>query len=299
VVRRAWRLRLEGLTLDAILERCPGLYTTANGLAQMFANPIYKGTLYFGGTAIPMEPIVTAEEWARVNAQREARRSGAYARRKTSIYLLSGFVRCARCGYSLSGRSDGVRFLKDGSPMRRYRSYACIGRMRNHICDLPAQQCEQLEAAVFDALLNDVLTEEQLRPHLEATRRGLEAGTNDTAAQVQAARARLAELDHAINGLLDLAEQGLRDGRVAERLRQREEEREEAARALRRLEAQQGADQPDLSGLWALREELRGALSTAPPERVRALLGEIIEEILVDDQVATLRVKLPFAHAGL
>lgn len=302
VVRRAWRLRLEGLTLDAILAECPGLFTTANGLAAMFRNPVYRGTATFGGTRIPVEPLVTEEEWAAVNADSHARVGGSYSRRKGSTYLLSGLLRCARCGYALSGKSDRPRFRKDGTPMRRYRAYMCIGRTRNHVCDLPGQRCEELEAAVFGALLNELLTEETIAANIAAIRKGMIYDTDEVTARIAAVRARAAELDRAIDGLLSLAEKNPRSERLAERLRQRESERDDALREIRVLEARGAALEGNVTSVQAVREQLCAAIAsgTAQPERLRAVLAEIVEVILVDDHAATVRLKLlPFVPAGL
>lgn len=63
-----------------------------------------------------------------------------------------------------------------------------------------------------------------------------------------------------------------------------------------------GVSRSEAASVRAVHEQLRAAIASgaAQPERLRALLTEIVEVILVDDHAATVRVKMPpFVHAGL
>ena len=114
LAERAWRLRLAGASYQTILRECPGLYRGEGCLATFFRNRIYRGELVFGGTVIAVPAMVTPEEWDRVNATRHARRGGASPRRHGGDYLLTGLLRCGRCGRALVGHSTSRRRRNDG-----------------------------------------------------------------------------------------------------------------------------------------------------------------------------------------
>ena len=116
-------------------------------------------------------PIVSAELFEEIQ-----RRLIMWRKRRASpqrLYLLTGFLRCSKCGSGLRGCS------RNGKP-RRYR---CKGRRRVEgrpaICDEPYVDADKLEAVVWDHLVAaithpDVLAN-GLRPHLETG--GLDLGT--------------------------------------------------------------------------------------------------------------------------
>lgn len=66
------------------------------------------------------EPLITAEEWQAYLDARQARRQ-LHPRTERSQYLLSGLVRCARCGKAMaaSKQDPGMKLAKNG---KRYRN---------------------------------------------------------------------------------------------------------------------------------------------------------------------------------
>lgn len=108
--------------------------------AQLSAQREHEGVL----TAGTWEPIITPADTIRLRAilTDPARRSAPHAARS---YLLTGFVRCGRCGERLIGQRNGP-----------HRSYACVKRVDRANCGslsrMAAPVDELVTQMVFEAL---------------------------------------------------------------------------------------------------------------------------------------------------
>jgi hypothetical protein len=115
LVRQAFEMRAAGYSYNSIA-RVTHLYTSKGGWGHFFANPLYKGEMIYGGTVIAeyCEPIVDAEIWNAVQIVNsktlEAGMSPvSHPRAKSSDYILTGLLKCARCGSPLIGWSINAR----------------------------------------------------------------------------------------------------------------------------------------------------------------------------------------------
>ena len=294
LVERAWQMRLQGRSYRDILRECPGLYRSPNCLTTFFGNPIYKGELRFGGAIIEVEAVVTPEEWAQVNRNRGKRESGAYARRQGGTYLLTGLLRCGRCGRALVGhRTSGAR-RGDGYEREPWEGYRCPGR-RNDSCDLPFVTGHAIERAVIEALLDDVLRPEYLAQCLEDLLAAQEAERPALEARVEALGRQIGAVDDAIERLLVAIEAGGDAEPLVARLRGRQAERDGLGAQLQEARERLDGHQRDLPDLDALRRELEEGLAHGGiPER-RALLRQYVAEVVVDGPgEARVSYRLPF-----
>lgn len=296
LVRRAWELRLAGASYREIRAET-GLYRSSSGYSTFFANAIYKGELRFGDAVIPVEPVVSPEDWATVNADRPARRGGAYPRQTASRFLLSGLLTCARCGRALCGDSGSAGVRNDGYHRKRWDCYLCLGK-RAGLCDLPRIKAERLEAAVVAELLDHVLTPEVLAAHWAKQDREKDSRQLALEARVAEVGRELAAVDDAIERLLDAIEAGQPPEVIGTRLADRQAERERAAGELAALQRQfqdavRSADRPDLG---AVRERLRSLLTrdNRPPE-ARRVVAEFVAGVEVDAESGVLRYSLPLS----
>ena len=128
-----------------------------------FSNRLYIGELHYGDLVIPgyCDPIVSEELFNAVQAvnQRNVEKgkkmdtlTSPHPRRTVSPYLLSGLLRCARCG----GAMNGETMVKKGRATMRY--YGCSTHRRNHSCDAPLIPQQLLEDTVMTELLEHILT---------------------------------------------------------------------------------------------------------------------------------------------
>jgi len=293
-VIRAWRMRLEGRSLKAIWAETQ-LYRSASCYSTFFGNTAYKGEVNFGGTIVPVPAAVSVEEWARVNEGRPKWRGGAAPRLKSSRFLLSGLLRCARCGSALVGWSSSTGKRNDGYERRRWDGYVCLKRRRGE-CDLPWVDARDFERMVIDALMREILTEDNLRSQLATIEAERSTRKPELEASLQGKERALSEARRGLERLLDAIERTPDSAALADRLRGREA-------AIGRLEREIGELRVELAGpSWdpIQVEELRGALGAAleaGTEEAREIVQRVIVKIEVDAGRAAVRYGPPFAVA--
>ena len=159
-------------------------------LSQMVRNPIYKGEFYANQRTfekrwnderqkytlhqikkprsewilVPVPPVVTPELWEA--AQEILKRNNRRAVRNGSKkWLLTGYLRCAFCGYRLTSSKTGHTKKKLG--------YFCVGRMQTKQirekvgCDNPIIKADELEPAVWRVITEIVQDPHHLIQELE------------------------------------------------------------------------------------------------------------------------------------
>jgi hypothetical protein len=154
-VRQAFALRASGAGLTSIADflNSGGVLTSrgnswgTTSVAGMLTNRTYLGEIRCGEHVNPTahEPLVDA---AVFHAAAKPKGSFRQPRSDAShFYLLARIARCAACGYTLRGSTDG----------REYRPlYRCNRRHGGGVCPRPARAlAEPLEAAVSAAYLAD------------------------------------------------------------------------------------------------------------------------------------------------
>lgn len=159
LVRRAFNMLIEGASLVKI-QTVTGLYGSLNSFSTFFRNPLYKGELHYKDLVIEnyCEPVIEPATWERAQLILK-KRSGRYSlnnseknpeqhpRRAASIWLLSGIVRCARCGSPMNAHD-----------VRENAYYRCSRAVRNRDCtasNVPSATLEQEVITRIRALLAD------------------------------------------------------------------------------------------------------------------------------------------------
>ena len=106
--------------------------------------------------------IIDRETWAEIERLRaeKKRKAGAFrgGRAKESLYVLSGLIRCGRCGHNYVGQSvNKGRPRKDGSRVRT-RYYICGGYLTRgtHACQRTPIPAESIEATVWGQIQRQV-----------------------------------------------------------------------------------------------------------------------------------------------
>lgn len=110
---------------DGEVQATGGYRFRADVLRAMLKNPIYRGTLVFGGQQYPGNhpPLVSTELWLSANRadQPDRRTKTLFQDRDINDHLLKGIARCGSCG-SLFVPLDAT---KHAGKERVYRFYAC------------------------------------------------------------------------------------------------------------------------------------------------------------------------------
>lgn len=288
IVRHAWELRLAGASYKAII-RETGLYKSPGCFPTFFSNTAYMGVVTFGETQIAVEPIVTEEEWARVQSMRQVHKSGTYARRKNSRFLLSGLVRCGHCGGAMVGDHSGSGRRNDGYARRQWDFYRC-NSARYGDCPMPLVGADQLEAAVLEYVDSHVLQAASLMAHWQALEATRDAERPALEAQLAQAEAEVAGIRRQIENLLRVIEE-TGNASVTTRLTQRERDAEAAEAQVATLRARLG-ERPPLPDVDAIREQLHNALEHDRPA-ARELLKTLVMDVTVTEDSVLIRGKLP------
>jgi hypothetical protein len=201
-VREAFGLYAAGVGINEIHGRTH-LFDYYSAYREMFRNPLYVGIVHIGATNIHDESlrIVDDATWQAVQARR---RSPIPPRRVTSTYLLSGLIRCGRCGFMMHGREMRSNWEPEKNRFNRY--YRCSNGKRPGLYCNTATRCERVDEAVLLTVVRR-LSEPEYLDELVAELAAY-AAADPTPAQAQALDEAIGRAERAIAGLLDLAETG-------------------------------------------------------------------------------------------
>jgi DNA invertase Pin-like site-specific DNA recombinase len=148
VIRECYERIFAGDGLGSLVAdlRERGYRFTRSSLSRTLQRPVLAGLLEHNGqilgTAVGVTAAVERAEWERMCGLFAGRRRG---RPPGRVHVLSGRMRCGRCGCLMTGfPRRGKGFYADGSPRREYRCGKSVDHPercgRNHIDALVAEQ---------------------------------------------------------------------------------------------------------------------------------------------------------------
>jgi len=161
-VRKAFKMRAAGSTLSEI-HKATRLYGSINSYRTFFTNKIYIGILEFGEMIIEnyCAPIIDMKTWNTVQKIIEEtaqhRFGERHPKRVNSIYLLSGLIKCAKCGAPMSGNSVTYK-----SNRGRDEAYLCSRAKRKAGCDARRIPRSRVEDLVLSTLNDFILVPDNL-----------------------------------------------------------------------------------------------------------------------------------------
>ena len=177
---------------------------------RLLTDPIYKGDYWRNRDSKTSDPIlitvpaiIGADEFDRVQRTLKARNPRKIAPRTVSSpILLSGLAICAKCGSGMTLQTG-----KSG----KYRYYFCGGRMRQGkgTCEGRRVRMAETDAAVMDAVLNDLLTYERMKKFFQELQERQSIRTAEASDKLAKHEARLNEAKAKLSRLLQLVEDGL------------------------------------------------------------------------------------------
>ncbi len=209
-----------------------------------------------------------------------------------SPYLLSGLIRCSRCGFSYNGysrREKQLRYYADSGFLAKGKS----------VCTWHAIPQEPLEQFVLDAIA-DNLIDSRIECRLEKLIEGyLDNCRNDGHGPLKHLEGSLRECEAKLANLLSLVEAGVALDTVLPRIKEIEKERnwlmQELAKARRAVEDTHAMkDAAAEAARFIL--QLPAQLKEAPILEKKLLLRKVVEGLLVDrerDEVVLTLSRLP------
>lgn len=252
-------------------------------LTRMLANRVYLGELTFRSNTVTEthEPIVDVETWGLVQRVLETRgESAAHRAASGSDYLVTGRLRCPRCGQSMVGTRATGR-------SRTYRYYTCWSRSRYSTaeCDQPRLDADSVDQAVVDALASFYGRQRTLiADAVEANRRQHAAREEDHRSELMTVEAELGHAQQSVDRYLTAFERGSLDeeilgDRVGElrstigqlKIRQRD--------LLRILSA--GPQEPAPAELDDVADRIRDVIHTGTHNETKALIEELVARVMI------------------
>ncbi|MEX0817472.1 MAG: recombinase family protein, partial [Gaiellales bacterium] len=306
VVRRIFRLYVrERLGTRAIADKlsrerapAPAAGWSHPAVHWILTNPTYLGMIRWREEAFPgrHEPIVERELYER--AQRILRERGEDVSRRRgnpSDFLLSGVVRCGRCGRAyvgMSARGNGGL----------YHYYACTGRQKYGptVCEGERLRRDHLEQAVIAQLVALYREGELVRAAVTKAAEEAKRRRPKLDEQLAAVRTEIAKLERARVRYFDAFEAGTLS---PERCEERVSDLETRLADLRAQESELSLEDVQEAGgavseadLAAVADRLEEVLTEGQPQKTKALLRLLIKELKVNGKseiLPTYRVVTP------
>ena len=216
-VRKIFSLYADGASYDIIIDKLNGLkgkrgqIIGKSSLCAILKNERYIGIYtwnkkqykymrkWAGGKPNPniikienaIPPIIDKETWERVQKRMRTNK----AKRE---YLLSGLIKCASC--------NGAYIGKCSTSKKGYetRYYVCGAKYRNHICDSPNINANDLETFVM-VMVKNYLKELNFNEYADEILKQL----NNISDDMQKEKAELAEVERKINNCVKSIANGL------------------------------------------------------------------------------------------
>ncbi len=289
LVKRAWQMRAAGASYPQITAAVP-LYKARNAWNTFFRNKLYIGVLEFGGLTIKnyCEPIIDRQIWEAVqkinrkNEERRKKRNPAPHRRRGSRYLLSGLVRCARCGGAMNGRTNHAKGHK-------YHYYECSRRRRSGDCEALAIPQTVLENAVKEQLIQYLGQPEAIAAIQKKQQQNSASVHQEARTRQNVLKRKLRSLNRQIaNTTAAIAAIG-HSTALLEKLTELETEKALTQNELQRLKTQLiSSPWLTLAQITDLGNSLAAAINKATPEQLKQIYLGLIETITVERSGDTL-----------
>jgi len=293
-----------------------GVQTQGGGAAwressvhRVLTNPAYRGETYYHRSigkagkqiagpwkqlrpneewiAIPVPALVTENEWQMVQEELDRHRQTAQRHATPQRYLLQGLLKCGQCGRKLAGRNQS-----------KHLYYAC--RKKKEL--LPSERCpsawnraESLEAQVWEAVVELIMSPEQVFASYQEQRQTWLAGESEQERQALAQESeRLSkQWDRMVTayrqetiGLEDLEQYRQRKQLAEQDLNNRKQIWEKRQKEVAGFAAA-------LSQLEKYRSTIQSSVDSLTFEQKRELLTLLVEEVVVYEDKLVIRHILP------
>jgi len=276
---------------------------TGSSIKQILANPIYRGATCYNKRRINgtttrerpksewivvdgvMQQIVTPEIWHEVNKLLETN-DGIKPCARASEYLLSGLLRCGKCGMHMQGRKR-TNIKGHTKKKRTYYYYVCYNYTQKGpaVCDHRVAQARRVEDSVIEALSRLAANPGPVLSRAEKILRSSIHDEDRLRQDHEAMSIRLDEIDIRLSRLGDGFEDGmLEKEEYARRARALRSERNILSQSLdstkaKLLAIQHGAFDPEAMSMKF--DLFREAFSLLPTHEQKQVLQDLIDHIVV------------------
>jgi site-specific DNA recombinase len=319
IVQRIFRECLAGKGLKAIarglnadaLASSTGKKWGTTSIEKIVHNEAYTGALVWGkrprtqGAKNRFAPLRTEDAWAplidqtvfaQVQAKLAARAPRAiHPREVDSPYLLSGIMRCGKCGAAMVGHRGGYR----------YHYYMCGNARRKgrEVCPSPILRKDKVEGFVINRIKDCILTEDNLEELVRLTNEELAQTCAEEREKLELLQPQIAEADSRLGKLYDALETGeFKGGELASRIQalfQKKEELQQAKADAEEALRYQAVDMADPLVVRDYVDDLRGLLERSSIIEQRGFLKSFVDRIEVGDSEVNMYYTIPMLPSSL
>lgn len=289
--------------------RAEGVFAPSAGWShqvvhRILTNPTYLGRVRWREQVFDSthEPLIDQDTFDQAQAILAERSTDISQRRgNPSDFLLSGLVRCGKCGHAYIGMTANGKGGK-------YHYYSCTGRKKygSKTCQNDRLPSQRLEDAVFAQLAEIYRGGTLITDAISEAREDAERHRPDNEQRLSSVRAEITRSEQALERYYQAFEQG---SLTAEHCRARTARLDARIEELRTQETelslqptQDDAPMPTQAELVAVADQLERVMATAPPQQAKALLRILIAELCVNGKAdirPTYRVTIPDEDALL
>ena len=235
--------------------------------------------------------IVSAQEFKRVARSLGSRAPGSvHPRRIASPYLLSGLLKCERCGRALSASESG---------RGRYTYYVCHSLLNRGkgTCTTPRLSAKRFERLIVEQIREHILTESNMRDLVRMVNEEMDSVIAGERERLEAAELELREVRQRMNRLWELVEKTeMTVEDILPRIRHHQENQERLERAADEarveLDARLAGVQ-DAEVVAAYAREMGEWLLESGLAETKAFLRTFVKEIVVRPGHATIHYTVP------
>ena len=268
---------------------------------RVLTNEVYTGTLVWGLRAKDQAPpvrvpgafpaIVSQDQFRRVATLLTAKApTNAHPRRSASSYLLSGLVKCRRCGRALSGQAA------KGGQFAYYVCQSLLHRGRA-ACDAPRLNARRFEGLIVDQIRDSILTEDNIRALVQLVDEELDGVAHEQRRKLTGIEAELAAVQRRLDRVwhvIETSDLELADATARIKAhRARQERLEQAADETRARLSAGRAVLDNVPTITAFTQDLRAYLHTSDHTEAKAFIRSFVKEIAVAPGEATIRYAIP------
>jgi len=198
------------------------------------------------------------------------------------FYLLSGLVKCARCGYNFCGESRG--------PIQKGAYYRCNNRHRKYplpkTCDAKMIRAEELENAVWNAVAKAVTNENVLVRHILALADRIQKSKEELERERKKLEAEKVRISEKKSKLIELyTDQAIRKEQFLEKMKEYEEMESRITEEIANLEIKlnEALNKPKiLKHIKHFTKIMRTKISKLTQKQKQQFLRYIVEKIILD-----------------
>ena len=281
-----------------------GKHWLKTSVHKLLINETYTGTLTWGAKSKDNAPpvrvenafpaIVSKERFDHVAALLDSRApSKSHPRRSASSYLLSGLVKCQRCGMTLTGQDS-----KSG----KFAYYVCQTLLKRGTgaCNAPRLNSRRFEGFIVDQIRENILTDSNIRELVRLVDEEMDGVAHERRQKLVSIEEELADVRRRMDRLWHVIETtDLEFSDATSRIREhgeRQERLQAAAEETRALLSDRRAMLDNLQTITAFAKDMREFLLQSEFTESKAFIRSFVKEIAVAPGKAIIRYSIPMPY---